>query len=341
MIFPRRNIFLLAAALLVGAFLSQPLATAQPRDTIKVVVISYLSYAPIFIAKEEDFFTAEGIDVELLQVTRVSTAIPALIQGDIDVLPAAIMPSYFNIIDRGGMMKVVAGKGYNSPDACAYSGIMARRSLLESGELSSAKDMAGRRVSTERTSPSYYRFNKFLVAAGLTLDDLIVIDIPAAAKFDAFETGALDVATASEPWVTRYKRAGNALLWSRTSDHLPGFQFGHLLFGKSLLVDNPEAGQRFVLAYLKAVRHLNAEGKSERHIEILAKYTGLDKDLLAEACWPPLRHDGRAQADSLDAYQHWALEQGLVDHIVPIETLYDSRFIERANRLLAEETDAR
>lgn len=340
MICCRRAGFWLAGALLFGVMLYRPPAAAQSQDTIKVVVIGYLSYAPIFIAQEEGFFAAEGIDVELLSVTRVSTAIPALVQGDIDVLPAAIMPSYFNIINRGGMMKVVAGKGYNSPEACAYSGIMARRSLLESGELSTAEDMAGRRVSTDRTSTSYYRFNKFLVAAGLTLDDLTVVDIPAAAKFDAFETGALDVATASEPWVTRYERAGNALLWSRTSDHLPGFQFGHLLFGKSLLEDNPETGERFVLAYLKAVRHLNAEGKSERHIEILAKYTGLDREVLAEACWPPLRDDGRAQIDSLDAYQRWALEQGLVDHIAPIETLYDSRFIERANRLLAEEMDA-
>lgn len=329
----------LAGALLVGTIVWRPLAEQQSRDTIKVAVVSYLSYAPIFVAQEEGFFAAEGLAVELLSVTRISTAIPALVQGDIDVLPAAIMPSYFNIINRGGLMKVVAGKGYNSSEGCAYSGIMARRKLLESGELSSARDMAGRRVSTERTSPSYYRFNKFLVAADLTLDDLTVIDIPAAAKFDAFKSGALDVATASEPWITRYERAGDALLWSRTSNHLPGFQFGYLLFGKNLLEDNIEAGERFILAYLKAVRHLNAEGKSEQHIDVLEKYTGLDRDLLAEACWAPLRNDGRAQPESLEEYQHWALEQGLIDFIAPIDLLYEPRFIDRANRLLADESN--
>ncbi len=329
----------LAGALLVGTIVWRPLAEQQSRETIKVAVVSYLSYAPIFVAQEEGFFAAEGLAVELLSVTRISTAIPALVQGDIDVLPAAIMPSYFNIINRGGLMKVVAGKGYNSSEGCAYSGIMARRKLLESGELSSARDMAGRRVSTERTSPSYYRFNKFLVAADLTLDDLTVIDIPAAAKFDAFKSGALDVATASEPWVTRYERAGDALLWSRTSNHLPGFQFGYLLFGKNLLEDNIEAGERFILAYLKAVRHLNAEGKSEQHIDVLEKYTGLDRDLLAEACWAPLRNDGRAQPESLEEYQHWALEQGLIDFIAPIDLLYEPRFIDRANRLLADESN--
>lgn len=341
MTFSARTGIWLFGALVVGVALYRPVAAAEREDAIKVVMISYLSYAPLFIAEAEGFFADEGLNVELLPVTRVSTAIPSLIKGDIDVLPAVIMPSYFNLINRGATMKVVAGKGYNSADGCAYSGIMARRSLLESGELLSAADMAGRRVSTERTSPSYFRFNQFLVRGDLTLDDMTIIDIPAAAKFDAFATGALDVSTASEPWVTRYRRAGDALLWARTSDHLPGFQFGYLLFGKSLLEDNPEAGERFILAYLKAVRHLNAEGKSERHVDILAEYTGLDRDLLAEACWPPLRDDGRAQPESLDAYQYWALEQGLVDAIAPMDALYDSRFIERANRVLAAEVEAR
>ena len=339
MIFTRRFVFWLAVTVLIGAVFLRPWASEPPRDTIRVVVVNYLSYASLFIAQEEGFFADEGLDVELLQVAAVSRAIPALIQGDIDVLPAAIMPSFFNIINRGGLMKVVAGKGYNSVEGCAYSGIMARRSLLESGELSSAGDMAGRRVSTDRTAPSYYRFNQFLLAAGLTLDDLVVIDIPPAAKFDAFETGALDVATASEPWITRYHRAGDSLLWSRTSDHLPGFQFGYLLFGKTLLEDRPEDGEKFILAYLKAVRHMNDEGNSERHVDILAKYTGLDKELLTEACWAPVRNDGRVQIESLAGYQDWALKQGLVTRIASVETLYDSRYIESANRLLAQQVD--
>ena len=153
MIGSRHMAVCVTATLLVSAVLCRPAAAQPAPATIKVVVINYLSYTPIFIAYEEGFFADAGVDVELLPVTRVSTAIPALIQGDVDVLPAAIMPAYFNIINRGGLMKVVAGRGYNSTHGCAYSGIMARRSLLESGELATVDDMAGRRVSTERTSP--------------------------------------------------------------------------------------------------------------------------------------------------------------------------------------------
>lgn len=311
----------------------------EKRDTIRVVVVKYLSYAPLFIAYEEGFFEAEGLDVEFLSVTGVSTAIPSLVQGDIDVLPAAIMPAYFNIVSRGGLMKVVAGKGYNSTEGCAYSGLMGRRSLVESGKLSAASDLVGRRVSTDRTSPSYFRTDRFLQSGGLTLDDLEVIDIPVAARLDAFASGTLDMSTASEPWLTRLLRDGHSVLLARSSDFLPDFQFGYLLFGKSLLEERREAGEKFILAYLKAVRYMNSEGKTDRQIEILSKYTGLDKDLLKDACWPSIRNDGRAQAASILSFQQWALNQGLISEITDMDILYDARFIESANQMLDKEMD--
>jgi NitT/TauT family transport system substrate-binding protein len=237
-----RNLTLTVAVVFLIALAFLPRDEGQ-RNTIRVVIVKYLSFAPLIIAHEEGFFKAEGLEVELLPVTRVSTAIPALVQGDIDVLPAAIMPSYFNIINRGGLMRVVAGKGYIKPEGCAYAGIMARRSLLESDELSSASDLSGRRLSTDRTSPSYFKVDQYMKSSGLTLDDLEVVDIPLPAQFNAFERGTLDVATASEPWVTRLRHSGHADLLASAGDFLPDFQFGYLLFGKSLLKDRPEAGK--------------------------------------------------------------------------------------------------
>lgn len=335
-----RNLTLIGVVitLLIGAIVFLP-HEQEKRNTIRVVILKYLSYAPLFIAYEEGFFAAEGLDVEFLSVTGVATAIPSLVQGDIDVLPAAIMPAYFNIISRGGLMKVVAGKGYNSTEGCAYSGLMGRRSLVESGKLSEASDLVGRRVSTDRSAPSYFRTDLFLQSGGLTLDDLEVIDIPVAARFDAFASGTLDMSTTSEPWLTLLLRDGHSVLLARSSDFLPNFQFGYLLFGKSLLEERREAGQKFILAYLKAVRYMNSEGKTERQIEILAKHTGLDKELLRDACWPSIRNDGRAQASSMIGFQQWALKQGLISEITDVEILYDARFIERANQMLDKEID--
>lgn len=333
---------LTALALLMGTLVFLPREdVVDNRDTIRVVIRRYLSYAPLFVAYEDGFFAREGLEVEFLIMTGTSMAIPSLVQGDIDVLPAAIMPAYFNIINRGAQMKVVAGKGYYSTEGCVYSGLVARRSLMESGEISGASDLIGRRITTNRTIPTYFLIERYLESGGLTLDDMEVIDIPIAAKFNAFASNALDVATASEPWLTRLLQDGHSVLLARSSDFLPDFQFGLLLFGKNLLENRRETGQKFILAYLKAVRHMNAVGKTDRQIEIVSKYTGLDKALLEKTCWPSIRNDGRAHARSFIDYQQWALEQGLINEITAMDVLYDSSFIEAANQILDTETEER
>jgi NitT/TauT family transport system substrate-binding protein len=330
----RRMTASLVLAMLIAAAAWAARPAPEPRTNLRIVAMRYLSFAPIFIALDEGFFEQEGLDVEFYAVSRSDAAIPPLIQGDVDVVPAAIMPSYFNVIQRGATMKVVAGKGHHAPNACPYSGIMVSRKLLESGTFSSVADARGLVVSIDRSSPSYFRLDRFLEMGGLTLDDMRIIDIPGPTRLDAFDNGALHITTVSEPWISLFRRAGHAELWMESRKLMPGFQFGHLLFGKSLLEERPEDGEKFMRAYLRAVRQLNRDGSSPRNIEILAKYTRLDEALLAEACWPTIRNDGRVQTEDLLAFQHWALEEGLISQIMPSEQVYDPRFVESANRTL-------
>ncbi len=60
--------------------------TPQELTKIKVSVTPFLSYAPIFIAKEEGFFAEQGFDVEFVRFDKTAEAIPALAQGQIDVV---------------------------------------------------------------------------------------------------------------------------------------------------------------------------------------------------------------------------------------------------------------
>ena len=62
-----------------------------------------------------------------------------------------------------------------------------------------------------------------------------------------------------------------------------------------------------MVAYLKAVRQYN-EGKTGRSLDIVAKATGLERELLTEACWPRLRDDGRTNIESILDFQSWAVD---------------------------------
>lgn len=324
----RRSQGLVGLALMaaLGAHAADADAREEPIP-LKVVIAKYISYAPLFVAQEEGYFAEQGLVVEFMPFDNTVATLPALIEGDVDVLAGAIMPAYINLIARGAEMKIVSGKGYNGPSHCAYSGIVVRRSLVETGRLKDPSDLRGMRVAIERASPSFYRLDLFLRLGGLTPDDVEPAEIPIPARLGAFETGALDVTTVSEPWVTRAVMTGHAVLWKSTTDYIDDFQFGFNLFGPTLLRENRAAGERFLAAYLQAVRRMNVEGQSPRILEIIGKYAKLDERTLEQVCWPTFHPEGRILENSLQHYQTWAAQQGLIDAELPIDALVDRGFL--------------
>jgi NitT/TauT family transport system substrate-binding protein len=204
---------------------------------------------------------------------------------------------------------------------------------VEAGKLDSLQQLRGLRIAAERTAVSYYDVDRLLAAAGLTADDVEMVDVPYAAKLDAFEQGAVDVATASEPWLTMILDAGRAVLWKSTHELIPDYQHSFILFGPRLLKEDRDAGVRFVMAYLEAVRQYNL-GKTDRNIEIVAERTGLSRDIVARACWTQIRGSGGMNVESVLEYEEWARARGLLDVIVPIEGFWDPSFIDEAGRRL-------
>jgi NitT/TauT family transport system substrate-binding protein len=147
----------------------------------------------------------------------------------------------------------------------------------------------------------------------------------------------VDLVHIGEPWITRILRAGDAVLWLPVKDVVPDFQWATIVYGPNLIEENPDAGQRFMVAYLEAVRQYN-EGKTARNLEIVSKHTELDRDLLEEACWPAIHGDGTITAQSVLDFQEWGLERGLLDGTVTEEQFWDPSFAEHATQVLDEVT---
>lgn len=328
----RLTYFFLALILLLQA--CAPAVIEQPEPiTLKVVLLPYLTFAPLFIAEEEGYFAEQRLQIEFVKMERSSQAIPALAQGELDVVGGTTSFSILNAIARGAEIRFVADKGYVAPTSCAYNGLMARRALVEAGELDSPAQLQSRRIAVNPASYSGYYAAKLLNTVNLTLEDVEVMDISNPVKLEAFEKGTIDVAYASEPWVTRVLEAGHAVLWMPAGQVSPDFQLGFILYGPTLLEENLDAGRRFIVAYLKAVRQYN-QGKTERNLEILAEYTGLDEELLKQTCWPSLRDDGQINVQSVLDFQAWAVEKGYLDTVVREEQFWDSSFVEYADEVL-------
>jgi NitT/TauT family transport system substrate-binding protein len=240
-----------------------------------------------------------------------------------------------NAIARGAPIRIVADKGYIRPGACDTNVVFVRRELVEHGPPMDAERIKGMVIGCHRDNIGEYWLDRLLARFDLGVEDVQRVFLPPAAYGEALEGGTVDAVAAVEPWVSRLRQAGHAELWAVDQEVAQGHQVAYVAFGPSLREDNPGLGRAFMVAYLKAVRRLQ-QGKTERNIDILARGTGLDRQVIAEACWTSFREDGRINVESVLEFQQWALEAGLMDAPVSREQLWDPSFVDHANAALAE-----
>jgi NitT/TauT family transport system substrate-binding protein len=313
-------------AAIVAAAAAQPSFTLQQGAParVRVRMLPYLSYGVLHLARDEGLFAAEGIDVEFIDMDSSAALVPALVRGDLDVLPAVMSPALLNAIARRARIRLVASQSELVRGGCTTTGLVTRRELMASGLLSTAEGLKGRRLSGARQPATDFLLDKFLKPYGLSSRALDHVDIPNAIEGEMIREGRVDLASLTEPWLTRAVTAGDAVLLKPLEDVAPGFQYSLILYGPSLLDRRDDVGHRFMRAYLEAVARFR-QGKTPRNLQVLAAATGLDRDLLSRTCWPTLSQDAEVNTSSVLEFQAWALSKGLVDRAMGLSEFYEPR----------------
>lgn len=330
-----RYILLVILAVLMQACGGGTTEVQTPDEVVKltVVMLPFMSHAPLFIAGEEGYYAEQGLEVEFKEIHGVEAAI-SLSRGEVDVVAAIVSVSVMALMEDKEDVKIVADKSYVSPTGCAVIALIARPELVDNGELDNVAQLEGRKIALDPVSLDGYYLDKLLATAGLTLDDIEIVQLPSPpSELEALGNGAIDLSASSEPWVTRTNSSGNSVTWKSFQELMPDFQWAIILYGPNLLGENPDVGQRFMTAYLKAVQQLN-EGKTERNVELMIAFTGMDEDLVKQACWPSFRDDGSINVESVITFQEWAFDQGFVDGILSAEDFWDASFVEYASGVL-------
>jgi NitT/TauT family transport system substrate-binding protein len=323
----------LILVLLGGALQACAPQTPVPPDKLKVVILPYTSFGPIFIAQEEGYFAEQNLEVEFIRFESGTSPLPALATGEVDVLGTGPSVGLFNAIAGGSEVKLVADKGYLASDGCTYMSLLATKTWMDKNPAPNADSFKGARVSIDPTNFEAFMFEQVLKEHGLTLDDVNPQDIAPPALAEAAANDAVDIISVGDPWITRLTGSGEVAIWKPYQEIVPDMQFGFIAFAPTLFRDKPEVGARFLAAYLKGIEKYN-EGKTDRNLEIMAKYTQLDVEILQKACWPPMNVTGQANLETVDAFQAWALERGLLDATVAADKYWDGSFLEQAKKFM-------
>jgi len=332
----KKNI--IVAVILFSLIVLTACGSSQPEvlTTVRINGSRNISHAPIFIADYEGYFAEFGIQLEMIDFNRTTEAIPLVLSGDLDVLAGGIVTGLLNTLGLESDIKVVADRGSISSDMdCSFQAILVRKDLFESGAVSGPADLKGLRVVSSMASPSEFLLGQYLSQAELTLDDVIITDLPKASYIDAMENKTVDIIVAIELNLSQLLSVGDAVNLVGLEDVAGDYQTSVLAFGKNLLVRDPELGVRFLAGYMKGVAQYN-QGKTERNLEIVSEATGQDIEVVKNACWIPISPGGIPNFSAVLPFMNWAIDKGYLDQAITEEQFWDPDFLEAAKDLLQE-----
>ena len=301
---------------------------------IRVFAQIHLAQAPLLIADAEGYFRDEGLEIEIFSAQKSSDVLVPFVQGEIDVLTGSLKPALLAAIEQGARIRVVADKGHFAAGDCTYLAFAVRPELFRAGKLVPRPGGEPWRISYREGTLYELLLDRAIARDGLSREQFETLWISEENELQALMQDRVDIAATTGTKLQAVIDAGEAFVWKAAQEIWPEGQFSVVTFGPSLLDRDPEAGERFMKAYLRGVRQYN-QGKTNRNLDLLSARTGAPRAVVESACWIAIRDDGRVELESIAALQRLSIEKGLLARELPLSEIWEPRFVEAAAAQLA------
>ncbi|NDY55466.1 ABC transporter substrate-binding protein [Desulfovibrio sulfodismutans] len=274
---PRRTLSVLLAMLFLCALPSAPGAT-QP---LRIGYIPIADCLQLYVAMEQGFFTAEGLEVQARPMQGGPVLSLAVEAGELD-LGWSNMVSLFQAHARGFSFVLVA------PGALEDDGEHLTHSLLVPGgsPLQAIGDLAGRTVAVNALgNVNDLSLTVLLAAAGQDPQSVRMVEVPFPDMEAALASGSVDAALVAEPFLSSAVSHGARCLVAAP----------HAVFGREFMIAgwfatsgwtaaNPGQAAAFCRAVDKASAYIT--GHSQDIPGVLARHTRLTPDMAAHIALP-------------------------------------------------------
>jgi NitT/TauT family transport system substrate-binding protein len=305
-------------------------APITPAVTVKVGHAGTFGGAPLFIAKQRGYFTAEGLEIQPEAFKVSADIIPAIATGEVAAASSAINPALFNAAVRGIALTLVADAGSVQPGRTNTS-LVIRKDVVDSGRYTHLTDLRGLTIGV----PGPYTVVHFLLAQiaernGFPLDDIRITPVPMADSLLALKNGSLDGYYDVEPSPTIAERESIGVRVLGSDELYPGFQTSVILYGPTMIAQ-PEAAKRFMVAYVRGVRDYLAaffEGKeTDRAVEeVRREGIPVPREIIAGGVDP----DARLSIASMEAIIDWWQQVGAVPTKPDLRAMTDNQYVDAA-----------
>lgn len=254
----------LAGAIAIGMSASWNVAAAAEK--ISVAHSTWIGYGALYIAKEKGFFEKAGLDVDLQIIEASSDAIAAMQGGQINIV-ASTMDNFALFSGNGADLKVLTALD----ESAGGDGIVAKK------EIATVADLKGKSVGVQKGSVSQFLLAQALNKAGLTLEDVQIIDMKSGDAGAAFVAGSVDAAVTWQPWLSKAAATDFGKILADTSS-MPGLIVDALAAKSDYADEHKTEMKAFVGAYFEGIAFMG-KNPAEAH-EIIARNLKMSTETL-------------------------------------------------------------
>ena len=236
---------------------------SSPEATMSMTMgtAPWVGQVPLYIAMEKGFFAEQGLDFELRNFGTSGDYLSAFLSDNLDSV-SLVSSEAVTLADSGKDFKIVLVQD----NSVGGDGILAKDSVA------SIEDFAGKQIAVDTSGVSYFFLLQVLQEAGLSKDDVTIVNTDPAAAAAAFQSNSVEIAVTYAPYL---QQAADAVADGRIiydSSEMPTAIIDLYLFDAAYVEENPEAVQAFVNGIFMGLEFLETD--EEEALEIGA--TALD-----------------------------------------------------------------
>lgn len=253
-----------AAAIAVIAGLLLPATTVlavgipnQPEaGSFKMGIEPWLGYGPWHIAQKQGIFAKHGLkQVDIVNFTQDADINSALASGQLDGA---------NIATHTALAMAQAGLPIKIVLVLDVS--MTADAIIAGADIHSIKDLKGKQVAFEQGTTSDILLNYALHQAGMTIDDVQPVPMPAADAGAALIAGRVPVAVTYEPYLTLARNQDKHIKLLYTAGKDPGLVSDVFVVRDEVIKNKPGQVLALVRSWGDAVKAYHANEKQGRAI---------------------------------------------------------------------------
>lgn len=321
----RKSLFslVLMIALLAAAFGPLPTAARAQDDevTLKMGLLPILDVLPFYVAAQEGYFEAEGVNIELIPVSSALERDQLLLAGEIDgMLNDLVSTGIFNADETRIVVVAQARRAYeDSPQLRILA-------APDSG-ITSPEDLVGVEIGISENSMIHYITQRILEQAGLSADDLeyrAEPNIPV--RYQLLMEGQFQAVTLPDPLAQAAIEGGAILVADDTTLVDQQFSQSVLSFRKEIVDDHPEAVQGFLRAWMHAAKDINADPDAYRDLWI--ENTNVPESVRDTYVLPPFPTYTITGEDAWEDTVNWLVDMDIVDNAAAYEDSVNPSFVQ-------------